>query len=324
MAITVSSAIPSMAIPVAPPALSPPALSLLRAAVTADPEDDKVAASWPRGFAFLPYGATQPESIDVCDRTTANSLYPGGGGAEVVLPARVDYVPFVVSHQEPRSTFGLDAAQWQDRALRSLVAGTSSAVEYELWTGTIAQAKGYPQRWLAMPVIADGGPVVDLTPAGGPVAPLRALGLLEQALANAGAAAPSGAQDAVNVSTGQPIGPGRRGMIHCLPEMLPLWQANGLIRREGKYLLTLMDSIVVPGSGYPGTGPGGSTPNVGAAWLYATSMIHIRLEDPYIVDGEWLADLDRSVNTVAVTAQRAAAAYWDYSVHFAVQTDLEV
>lgn len=307
--------------PVPPPPAIAPALSLVSLGTNLAPEDEVIGLRWMGGFAYHPHSAWQAEVIDDCDGRTSTSLYPGLDGAEFPRPGIEAYVPFTLVHGEECSSFGFQAYGWEQRALAGLEAKTASALEYEFWSGEQAQAHGYPQRYLAMPTVASGGPVVDLTPSTGPVTPRRALGLLEQALANAGSAAPSGAQAVTNVSTGQPMGAGRRGMIHCLPEFSAMW--SDLLRRDGRYLLTYLDTIVVPGSGYPGTGPGGATPAAGTAWLYATSLVYTRLSPPEIQDPDYLTHLDRSVNTVKIQAQRYAAAYWDNVAHYAVQAQIE-
>ncbi|WP_239405348.1 hypothetical protein [Frankia sp. Cj3] len=313
----------SRATPIAPPDPTAPVVSLLRAAVP-DADDER----WQLGFAFRPYSAAQAETIDMCERTTANGRYPGSNNVRPTNESRVDYVPFTIVHDEICSALGFQIADGRDRALTGIVGKTPAAVEYELWSGELAQVKGYPQHYLSMPAVADGGPVVDLTPvvssARVPQNPLRALGLLEQALSNAGRATPSGSQAHTQVSTGQPMGPGRRGMIHCTAEMVPQWDGNSLLRREGNRLLTILDSIIVPGSGYLGTGPGGISPPSGCTWVYATSMIHVRLDDPYFEDDDVFATFDRATNTVVVRVMRTAAAYWDYAAHFAVLAKVEV
>lgn len=302
--------------PVSSPPPIAPVLSLLSLGTNVPPENEEIARRWMGGFAYRPHSAWQAEVIDDCDGRTSTSLYPGLDGAEFPRPGVEAYVPFTIVSAEECSTFGYGATEWEQRALAGLESKTASALEYEFWSGEQAQAHGYPQRYLAMPVVDDGGPVIDLTPGAGPVNPRRALGLLEQALANAGTAAPSGAQAVVNVSTGQPMGAGRRGMIHCLPGFTAAW--SDLLRRDGRYLLTYLDNIVVPGSGYPGTGPGGSAPDAGTAWLYATSLVYTRTSEPEIQDPDYLTHLDRRVNTIQVRAQRYAAAYWDNVAHYAV------
>jgi hypothetical protein len=320
MPIVVGAAAPQIRTPVDPPRPFPPALSLLGAAVNVQPENDEIARRWMGGFAYRPHSAWQAEVIDDCDRTTANSLYPGTGGYP--RPDVEAYVPWTIQHAEECSTIGYQATEWEPRAIAGLQAKTPSALEYELWAGELVRAKGYPQRYLAMNTVANGGPVIDVTRTPGtPESPRRALGLLEQALANAGSGAPSGSQAVTNVSTGQPMGAGRQGMIHCMPEFAAMW--SDLLRREGNLLLTWLDNAVVPGSGYPGTGPGGIQPPANCAWLYATSTVYVRLSDPAIQDDDFLEHFDRSVNTVQVRAQRYAAAYWDNVAHFAVLAQLE-
>lgn len=313
-------------IPVTAPDPLPPALSLLKAATTPEPEDGDVARHWPEGISFLPHTGWQAETIDNVSKKTSTGLYPGIDSA-YPQATRTPYIPWTIQHAERVSTIGFEAFPFEARVKAGLVAKTPSALEYEFWTGEIAQAAGYPNHYLAMPTVGNGGPVVDLTPVDGggnrlPVAPRRALGYLEQALANAGSAAPSGAQAVTNVSTGQPMGAGRRGMVHCLPEIIPMW-GDDVLRREGALLLSQLDTVVIPGSGYPGTGPGGIAPPANGSWLYATSWVHVRMSDVYLPDPDYLDHIERTQNTVTIRAQRDVVAYWDHIAHFAILAELE-
>jgi hypothetical protein len=316
--------------PILPPDPVTPRVSLLSSAAPMQTVGDSawqanVDARWPLGVAFLPHTSFQAETVDICDGSTANAQYPGGLSDLFPEQVETDYVPFQIEHGENVSTFGYEAFPYVQRAYAGLEAKTASAAEYEFWTGTLSQAKGYPNHYLAMNRTTDtptAGPVIDLTPSGGAVNPRRALGMLEQALSNAGTAAPSGAQAVVNVSTGQAMGAGRYGMIHCLPEMLANWY-GGILHTDGRHLTTDFGTLIVPGSGYPGTGPGGITPAAGQSWLFATSLVYFRVGDPYLADPNFMDHIRRSDNTVLVKAQREVLLYWDHAAHFAIRALLE-
>jgi len=69
---------------------------------------------------------------------------------------------------------------------------------------------------------------------------------------------------------------GNRGMIHIRPIAFHALVADSVVRREGNVWLSPMDNIVVPGRGYPGTGPAGQA--VGATeWMYGhPGIVQIR------------------------------------------------
>jgi hypothetical protein len=191
------------------------------------------------------------------------------------------------------------------RATRLLDNATPKAVEREFWDGTRAKIGGLPNRYLTK---AGAATVVNPTP-GTSVSFKRALNLLEQALAD--------------------TGPGSRGMIHCRPEVLD--DTAQLFRVSGNTIITSRDTLVIPGVGYSGHGPGGDSneiPAVGKTWMYATGLVEYR-ETPAELD-DWTLDggqppasaIDRDTNTVTAWARRTALASFDGQAHYAVLTDL--
>jgi hypothetical protein len=93
-----------------------------------------------------------------------------------------------------------------------------------------------------------------------------------------------------------------------------------------------MDNIIVPGSGYPtsgATGPIGNanaTPTAGTAWMFATDLVSVRLDEPFVTPPVFAEALDRSEagapNQVTIRAQRYAAATWDQNRLAAVRVTL--
>jgi len=297
------------------PPLAPRALSLVTAGIDALHPNDPTNGDWVKGFTYAPENSAQPGEVrDVCDTGTVD---PNSWTNAPV----VSYDPFLIVAADKCSSFGFAARDYVGRALRLLDYVTPNQLELEFWKGTLAQAKGYPNRYLA------DANVVDVTPVTGTaVSRIRGTELLEQAMANCGA--------------------GQQAYIHMQPENAG--QLGQFTRRVGNLMLSPIDSIIVPGVGYPGTGPGGVTATAGTTWMYATGPVRVRLGDPMIfpdghedsvmnigrdengnysipVDAESIlgSAIDRSKNTITIRAERLAAASFDGGCQFAVLVNFD-
>jgi hypothetical protein len=97
-------------------------------------------------------------------------------------------------------------------------------------------------------------------------------------------------------------------------------------RRVGNLLLSVMDNIIVPGSGYTGNGDsnvgGGNTATTSV--MYATDIPMVFLDDPVIFPSSLANMVDRNLNTVRARAQRYGAVVWDNFRHGAVRVLLGV
>ena len=112
-------------------------------------------------------------------------------------------------------------------------------------------------------------------------------------------------------------------MLHLMPEATPsLLNA----RRVGNLLMSELDNIIVPGSGYPGTGPGGTTPAATETWLYVTDLVNIRMDDPVVTPDNFAQALDwgqaDQPNTLRFRAQKLVAADYANLVHGACRVTL--
>lgn len=245
-------------------------------------------------------GATHPPTTDGT----------GGPGYYLNLP-QVAFIPFLVQAEDSCSAFGWEARDFVGRALRLLDNATPAAVEREFWLGNFAQTiySSLPADVQAIGANAfltqsgtpsSGGSALvpqDLTPAS-PPSITRGIQILEDYLANTGF--------------------GGQGMLHLAPETSP----NLLgARRVGALLLSVMDNIIVPGSGYPtsgATGPAGNAnanPGAGFAWIFATDLVSVRLDEPFVTPTSWAEALDRGAggepNKIRIRAQRFGAATFD-------------
>ena len=290
-------------------------------------------------FGFIASVAGGTYTYTDTGATTASYPPPVGN-----LP-QVGYVPFVIQVEDQFSPFGWQERDYVGRVLRLLDNATPNAIETELWTGAFstntntgpmwqADSPNVPLNaflcqagWASSPGNPVGGgykPAIDLTPTaanrGSSPTNLpsvsRGIQILEDYLANSGM--------------------GGQGMLHVTPETSP----NLLgARRVGALLLSVMDNIIVPGSGYPTSGaqgPIGSsyrTPVAGSAWMFATDLVSVRLDEPMIYPTTLAEALDRGnldvatpslggPNLIRVRAQRAAAATWDGARLAAVQVQL--
>lgn len=281
--------------PIAARPAAPPRVSLLTSA-------DRPAQPWPRewvnGIAWVPE-ACLPES----DPTFW--WCPVSPGTEWVTertsktvdesPDILQYRPWAAWVGDSCSTFSFAERDLTGRAQRRLSASLSRIIETELWTGTVAQAAGFPNAYLAS---ADAD---DLGSAG----LMYALAALQEYLA-----------ESVN----------ERGMIHATPRTAALWYAGGGLRREGMLLLDAFDNIIVPGQGYDGSAPDGTpAPDSGdTQHAYATSMVTVQIDERVMTVPPDLAEaINKSTNHITYRAEQIVAAIWDADcAHAAIEVNL--
>lgn len=289
-------------VPVSPPQLLEPVISLLHAANNPLASGDETEGRWVNGIAFQPLDNSTPWVRDACDGTSTQS--------PAAVPGLVEWQAYLVGVDDTCSALGFRGHEFKNRLDQRLKVGRHKALEAEFWGGALAQASSYPN-----PYLTKSGST-NLTPGTVPSVH-RAFELLEQGLADCGL--------------------GGRGMIHCRPEALPYLTT---IRRSGNLILTARDTIVVAGTGYPNTGPGGSAPAAGNTWLFATGMVDVRLDsgnvnyftlDPLgrtaqtneFSDEEIVASMNRSNNTITTRAEMFALASWDAQCWLACQAVLD-
>lgn len=187
---------------------------------------------------------------------------------------------------------GPTAAAFKARAAVTFAAIESAAIAHEFWTGEA----------IGNPALADGNADV-LT--SGPTSPVRAIALLERAIADTG----------------------RFGMIHLSPELAWTLTAVGSrdifeVARDG-HLYTVNGTQLVIDAGYDGTAPVGETPSAGSIeWAYATGPVELIRDAPIIVPNDIREALDRDSNSITYRAERYAIPYWDTALQAAVEVDL--
>jgi hypothetical protein len=289
----------SMAQRVDPPHLQPPAVSLVRSANT--PTDDTNGRWALQGIRYLPEANATVVVDDSCGASAGTYTHED--------PDEVEWNPYVVLAYDECSLLSSFARDYIGRATRLLDAALPKAVEVEFESGTLAQAKSWPNLYLRK------AGVTNLTPASGGAAVSigRAFALLEQALADCGF--------------------GGQGVIHCTRGVLPDLVSTGL-RRDGNLIRTLYDTLVVPGVGYSGAAPLDATGTqdlaAGEVYLYATGPVDFRQTTvtpfpdwPQGANGSVpAAAINKNLNTVRLWAARTALASWDGQCHFAVQATI--
>lgn len=242
------------------------------------------------------------EFVDDGSKAPAGASPPGsnttaGKGTYTNL-STVAFVPYLIVAEDSCSTWGFEERDFKGRAERLLENAKHKAMEAEFWSGTQAIASGWPNNYLTR-----ASDLVNETPGSVPSI-ARGFEILQQALAGCGF--------------------GGQGMIHVPVAAVP----NLLnVRRVGNLMLDMFDNIVVPGVGYPGTGPGGSSPAAGKTFMYATDLVMVREEpEPTVIPDTFEEALDRGQagepNKLRFRAEKFAAAYFDNACKFCCEVNL--
>lgn len=239
---------------------------------------------WITGFSFDPDPCGGGHIVDPCQL---------GAGADAVgtqLCIAVSGIqPYIIEALETRSTFDNRPEFHRERTHRKLLGVQSKVLEAEFWSGTKAAARGWTNnQYLANPTN------LTILQSGNALGSVDGLAALEQAIAD-----------------GRSYG---RGAIHATPRTVTHWISQQLVHaipNPPGTLMTELGTIVIAGSGYPGTGPGGAggvNPNH-LQWAYVTPIPDVRLgEITFNETDNDIVAVDRTTNDRRVRAQRFAAA----------------
>jgi hypothetical protein len=272
--------------PVTGPAASPSLHGLVASVGGPTPEPNE---RWTLGFTWDPETCT---IVSVYDPSCAGEPPTPGNDAALASPLTwqdlIEHQPAILNLAVERCTWGFADQDYPGRPLRQLEAGTSKAVEAELWSSTIAgnQSLAVSGCDISNPV---SGSVLPWTPR-------RALAAIEQEAANCGV--------------------GGRAVIHAPVDVASIWAYDGAVVEDGQRLVTrAKGNIVVAGAGYTGLGPEGHAQEVPAdpdhRWVYVTGMIQVRLSDIVVTPDRIEEALDRATNTITYRAMRFGAANFD-------------
>lgn len=240
---------------------SPPAISLLTVpgvlvpealrderwinGISVDPEACNVSLDAETATADFPYwweacgAATLPTEASIASKVI------GTNPANIDAEAWFAWVGFACTAAQVATM----ADEVDARLRRKLQACLPSIVERELWSGQVATLQG-----ASTPFLAEDGAVDEVSVSLGYI---TALAELEQALAECTC--------------------GRRHMIHAQPRLVTLWRSEDLVSLAPSrdHLLTELGTVVVPGTGYPGTSPTGLASSYSHTWAYGTGMVRV-------------------------------------------------
>lgn len=288
---------------VAGPQQNPPRVSLISSAelVPVNENDTK----WQGGFTAKLDGHGGVNVFSVCpgDAETFDfEDYPGGVAT---------FKPYVLYATDKSSTFGNDYTEMYDRAQRKLQAGESSALEAILWAG-------YSGATNENPFLGDGaGDYATTNVASG----LACEGSLATSTISITASKVHEAFAVLEQKIGEVSA--SRGMVHIRPQAFHKLVELSVVRREGNVWLSPMDNIVVPGRGYPGTGPTGQV--VGASeWMYGhPGIVQIRRGGiDRLGEKDLASQVNRYTNDHEVIVQRVAHVLLDPTAQvFAIEFD---
>lgn len=246
------------------PQAVPPATGLVALALTPDMTDPR----WQLGYEYTPeLPAGYARNRSTISQTLGTNIGPG------VDAANIEVIPVYLTVEDHASTFVVRAQDYVTRATRLLETYTTKLLEREFWTGEIAGEDDLPNPRLSSPG------AINVTPAGGPVAPQKAVARLMGALGDAGMG---------------------DGMVH-VPKRIGIQLPDGW-RNASTY--EDYGFVVVAGTGYPGTGPDGTGDN----WAYATAMVNVRLGPIEILPETFADAVNTRDNSVTYYAQRVGAA----------------
>ena len=256
-----------------------------------------ITGAFPGTVTYTDTGTPAPGAVPPGSNTT-------GGPGQYSPPGIVTFYPFIISAEDVCSSWGFDIHDFKGRATRLVNLAAKAQIEKEFWTGAYAQT-GYPNNFLGNS--ADPA-YIDLTPGAGPPSVARGQQILEDYL--------------------QQCGFGGQGMIHTQAQTAPNLLSARLVdgpRSGTQQLLSVLGNIIVPGSGYPGTGALGAVPAAGTAYMYATDLVTIRLDDDekvVVIPDSFAEALDRAENLIRFRAEKYAAASWDGICHAAIRVTL--
>jgi hypothetical protein len=256
---------------------------------------------WERGFSY------EFESQATVRLLTTNDLAVSGG--ELSDPAGTaaneyrEYTPFFIESEVLKSTFGLTGEDRFEIAIKQLEAASQKACESELWDGLTAQAASNSNSYLTK--AADVTEVLN-----GAHDASKALYLLEQAIASS------------------PVG--ANGVIHMTRDVASILGSRLVFAKDSSNagvgsVMTRLGTPVVIGSGYSGKGPVGDAAAAASLtnkWMFATGPVDVHLGKSEVVNDSLSQGANVSINDMVIKAVRAAAVYFDPSIHYCAQVTL--
>jgi hypothetical protein len=249
---------------------------------------------WESGYTWRPLGGCGEAGIFApCDDET--KTIPDSQAIVEVIPPTV-YAGFKCS------TWGLLEEERMAHAEARLNAREGQAIERELWAGAKAQAMTWPNPYLASPAttVLAGGATVKY---------LQAFAALQEAI-------------------GDCLGSENAAVLHMTRRLATLLKANrviGIYKEDGWDFPKLVDqygNYIVAGTGYDGSGPGGSVESATQEWAYATGAVRVDAGPVYMTPDSLKGAVSRDINNITFIAERTAAAAFDSCCTFGVLCDM--
>lgn len=280
-----------------------------RAGAPASDSPEQAVHRWENGVSIEPEGCNVDYDLDTATtdypywwsciegsgRSPVDANVNGSGTKEIgASPDALRFVPYQihVGYACSAPDAGPRQTALEARVLRRLEACGPGAVEHELWTGEVAAEAGFPNPYLTDPAN------VDVLSAAG-FGFVTALAEMEDALAECSCGGPH--------------------VIHAEPRVVTTWASRQLVERDITgagipFLRTVLGTYVVPGTGYPGTGPeiGGGTGegSYSTSYIYGTGMVRVFLGTP-VTGFQPSGALTRTNNDYIIRAERSAVAVFD-------------
>lgn len=262
---------------------------------------------WKMGITWQSLCGGGGTTYDPCAAVTGSPPVTAGNP-----PAKADNIDRVNRGATPFTVFAeLDCStvsfyeESEDQIRQALLQSEPWQLERVFWTGNAGgQVVAFPHLAANAQIndaSADSATPIILQQAatvvtGSAVDVVEALGMLERAMGDC--------------LTGT-------GVIHVTADLLPHLDAWNLVKKVGNRLVTLAGNYVAVGSGYRGTAPDGSTPQVGRSWMYGTGPVFGYKSDVTVFPRS--STVDRSVNTVKAIAERTYLLGYDCCL-LAIQT----
>jgi len=185
----------------------------------------------------------------------------------------VDAAPFGVAAGQQCKPVGVELERIQELAQVRFQLSEQYAVERAYWTGDV-----FPDG-VESPYLTD--PSAEVLHGTDPVKPAHAVGLLEAWLGHQSGAV---------------------GVIHAPRVLAPV--LAGMADSAGGKLRTKVGTRLALGTGYLGTGPGGSAPPADTVWVYATGPVQVVRAQERLTPQNPADALDRSTNEARAHAVR--------------------
>lgn len=203
---------------------------------------------------------------------------------------------------------GNDLEDLRARTTQLLTNGEGRAIEHVFWTGQAANGTVYPHLAADAAVFAS---------------PMGAQTVERQSAATTvGAGPPSITHEGLaSLEAALAACYGGEGVIHVPAATVAHLSNDGVVKREGSQLRTLMGNIVAvyaPGDRH---GPTGVEPAAGQAWMYATGAVSIRrspIKDRGVMPASFVGRQD---NSTVYVVERTYVIDWD-CCHFATQVQI--